>query len=303
DRLRLLFELMSDVGQMGLLAQLRCEVALWGELNQDRHKRHLWWDATYNALWRLRRCVSEVDVQVIDAVLQAVSTQGDCRQAAAQLGRSYKCWVLKQEEVVRREALAARTSLQEVWELLDTPNMHPFAWTERSQANVLRTRLRGGRLAWFGHAAYHLPRCPACGQQEDFRVYHLVRDCPAFDLARSSSWRKAHTVAQAAGVMGPDASPVHADQRHNWYLLTVGAAVPHSFLGLKTDAPTHFARVQLHGETAAQRHLGRHVAEYAHILHEAGHLLVVIDMVVKQQLRAWGMQPQRGVDDSGSDEE
>ena len=109
-----------------------------------------------------------------------------------------------------------------------------------------------------------------------WNVPHLVRDCEQFKAARESAWCGAAAFAIGAGVMAAEqrtASAVCAS-RHDWYLLTLGAAVPVAFCRVAAGEPTHFARVRGGGSsTVAPQQRERDAMTYRQLLHITGTFL------------------------------
>jgi hypothetical protein len=102
-----------------------------------------------------------------------------------------------------------------------------------------------------------------------FTITHLVRDCAAFEEERVAFWTLAQQAAVAAEIH--IAQPV-LQQRHEWFLLTCGAAVPHTFMKLHLDMQTHFARAAS-ATTAHDRKRARDIPVYRKLLHLTGLLL------------------------------
>lgn len=175
------------------------------------------------------------------------------------------------------EIQRCRASLQEVAELIDTPNVAPFTVDTRRDMVILRAQLRGGRRVVFGHQYFHLLRCPWCTEQEAFNLRHLVQDCPVWEETRMAAWGNARAVAVAEGVKVAASFQLH---RGLWYRFTCGAAVPDSFLGLGLDSPTHFAR----GSRSASRHLRLALPVYQRMLGLVGVFLRELVMRTRARL-------------------
>ena len=178
----------------------------------------------------------------------------------------------------RRELQRCTASLDEVTELLDTPNMAPFIVDVRREATQHRVLLRGGVRTWFGHKYLRTACCPWCDLEGGFTVPHLIRDCPAFNDQRTAVWNVAKQVAVSAKVGNDHVVQQHAQQ---WYLVSVGAAVSNSFLKLHLNTPSHFAR---QGQQAATTHLRIHLQLYRRILHVTGQFLQFVYHTTLKQL-------------------
>ena len=68
--------------------------------------------------------------------------------------------------------------------------------------------------------------------------------------------------------------------RDNWYRLMCGADVPHTFLQMHLDAPTHFAR----GEVPATQHLRKSLQVYQQLLNMTGRFLCGVVQATSDRL-------------------
>ena len=206
-------------------------------------------------------------------------------------------------------ALDQVRSLTEVRELIEPVTPPPFTRTQRSRANHLRVLARGGirgLLGWSGYEAAcevtssgeRVPgsaKCPLCG--EGLTVEHLIRDCVSLEDTRRRCWGEARGVceeeAQRTGVrVGMAEVPppgVYMDplERHQWWLLTVGAAVDDGFgtFGLGgwhhrgwpagSATPTASTGIPLVARTPTSKPTAgpTNWATYAAVLHCTGQLL------------------------------
>ena len=304
DRLRVLLRFLRAPPRDLVRQQLYTEFQLYVQLTQQgtvesqRRRKTLWWHRT----WELMRWLDVVcDVAVRGRIplcppswcewVEGKVTRWDEDIALHPDTEAVVKEVMLEVEHRRRrwELDRSAASLGEVRELLDTPNMAPFVVDVRRDLTLLRLQLRGGRRVLFGYNYFHLDQCPWCTAPGVFSVPHLLRDCPNWEQARVQCWEAARTVAREEGVAvtGGDVQ----QHRDNWYQLTCGAAVPHAFIGLHLDDPTHFAR----GERPATRHLRKNVAAYQRLLAVTGVLLREVVVRTRELLSAgnpmWGFTP------------
>jgi hypothetical protein len=259
--------------------QLAIEVATYVRLAGSPSRNQLWWHSVHHLLlamddicdpgsWHHSACADSpirswvtwamwASLHYDDHVLTLDQWTQHGRKTLLHLEARRRGWELDR----------CYASLDEVRDLLDTPNMAPFLACPRDAATALRVCLRGGHRTLFHFDHFHLQQCPWCLQADQFTVPHLLRDCPSLEPVRQMYWRQAHAVAMAAGVM---AAGDPAQQRLLWYWLMCGAAVPHTFLHLHLDNPTHFARPPSQPATRQLRH---HLQLYRHLLFLTGRFL------------------------------
>jgi hypothetical protein len=194
-------------------------------------------------------------------------------QLTPEFGRMCKRVLFALESRFRHAELASYVSLNGLDDILDTPNMAPMVIDHRTHAAHLRVLASGGVLQLFSHEFYNLEACPHCNSPGTFTVPHLFRDCAAFEGSRARYWAEARDVAIAEKVLGADHAPDSnvMDHRHNWYLVTMGAAVPHTFIALKLSNQSHFARPS---GASASKHLRLATTPYRRILAITGNLVV-----------------------------
>lgn len=292
DRLRVLLRLLGCPPGSQVRQQLAVEVETWIRIRSA----NLWWADTAQLLQVMDSHTTPSIRAKHDvcppswlewATMQAVDFM-NATPAVEKLLKAGKAVLLELENDRRgRELRRCAVSLEEVWDLLDTPNTAPFTVDVRREATEHRVSLRGGVRTWFGHQYRHVACCPWCGVVDGFTVPHLVRDCVAFSEQRRIVWAKAKEVAIAAGVCVDHEVTAQA---HNWYHLTCGAAVPTQFLRLQLESPSHFARV----EQSATSHLRRHLQIYRRLLHITGQLLLFVHHMTAVQLQERANQlPQR----------
>lgn len=210
-----------------------------------------------------------------DAVVLCALSPGvwdaDTKAVFAAFATQYRAAHERLELQVQARALdQCNKSTNEVRELLVGLNSAPFVIEPRSAACMWRIKLRGGVLGAFGYQfrASQVPACLLCGEQGKWTIPHLVRDCTLLETERMAVWGAALAIGVGAGVM---ANRPPASDRHNWYLLTVGACVPETFCRVGTSAPTHFNRPE--GATATRRH-GKTRGLYLKLLRVTGDFLV-----------------------------
>jgi len=279
ERLRVLVRLAS--GRAGDLArqQLYAEYALYRRLlAQDTAEARvsaagLWWHPTLQLLrWMDVVCDAEVRARVEQLPPSWERWGEECvAQCAGEPFATLDDTVpvrkaMLEVERVRRQWEIQRSvaSLGEVRELVDSPNMAPFIMHTRRDQSDLRVQLRGGRRVLFGHEFFHLDQCPWCTEPGLFTVAHLLRDCPNWEQARMETWQQARQLLVEEGI--EVAAGDVQQHRHLWYLVTCGAAVPHTFIGMNLDSPTHFAR----GPGRATRHLRTSWRAYERLLSVTG---------------------------------
>jgi hypothetical protein len=212
----------------------------------------LWWcrvSATLGDMDRLRVVGTAVDAKGVvggpaswlDTVTSlAWQSHADIARDVAVLKKHYKRALLAAEQQRQcMEVQRVAASLQEVQELVLTSCYAPFIVEPRGSVCQLRVLLRGGVRSLFDAKYRHVDVCPWCHCDDGFTVPHLLRDCVAFEAERVQCWQSALQLGLQHDVMQPH--DVTA-QRQEWYLLTVGAAVPHTFCKLHLDTETHWAR-------------------------------------------------------------
>ncbi len=203
------------------------------------------------------------------------------------LCKLYKRVLLAAEQQRRDMEIQRCASLREVEELLVSPNFAPFIVEGRTKACQLRVMLRGGVRQLFDARFRHVDVCPWCRQDGGFTVAHILRDCPNLEQERMQCWQLALQYGVQQGVM-----TMHdiTQQRHHWYLLTVGAAVPHTFCHMHLDNDTHWARGD--GKSAT-KHLRQHRDTYITLLARTGSFLVSVVHQTAEQLAAESQQLHR----------
>lgn len=207
----------------------------------------------------------------------------DVSDAVARLQRHWKRVLLVVESQRRAlEVQRCEASLADVQELLLTPSFAPFIVEKRSKACQLRVLLRGGVRTLFPVRFLHVAVCPWCECEGGFTVSHLLRDCEVLEAERMQCWQQALAFGVQSGVM---AAGDVAEERHSWYLLMVGAAVPHAFCHLHLDAETHWARKD---GTSATGHLRRRYDVYTTLLRKTGAFLVSVVAKTLQRLEDVG---------------
>ena len=189
----------------------------------------------------------------IDSCIEAAATGAQWTPPDGFLSRA-KLALLGLEQVRRRAALAACSSLAGLHACLDTPNYFPFISGHRSVGCQLRVRAWGGTRTFFGRAAcilgvkpstVHRRQCPCCSQSDSFDLLHLLAWCPVFEPARVSAWGKAWLtlhLQNCTSAPNPSTVTPTPDLRADWTRLTLGAPVPTSLLALDINVDTHFAR-------------------------------------------------------------
>ena len=284
DRLRVLCRLLNSPPTSPVRQQLCVEVVRYHQSQQAAHQRRLWWHGTHTLLSTLDG-VCDADFWRSHTVLPADITPPSFLAWATANALAYTHATIRVNAVHSalrdamlvleghrrgRELERCAASLDEGRDLLDTPNMAPFLADTRTEATACRVQLYGGRRTLFGYDHFHVARCPWCGLDGQFTVPHLLRDCPSSEHERLSLWTMAKDVLVTAGLC--DEHNV-CDHRQEWYRLMCGASVPHTFVHLHLDAPTHFARPD---HAPATRHLRRHMAAYRRVLHLTGQYLQLV---------------------------
>jgi len=247
----------------------------------QKDARTLWWHRLTPTLHDMDRMCAAGDA--VDAAgvmgggtswyasVAALATRphDDVTRGVLAMRKHYK-HVLLVAEQQRRAAEVQRcvASLGEVQELLLSPNYAPFIVEPRSAACELRIQLRGGVRALFDAKFRHVDVCPWCGVHGGFTVPHLLRDCVALEAERVQCWQEALTLGVQQGVMDQHDVATH---RQQWYLLMVGAAVPHHFCRLHLDTDTHWARDD---SVSATGHLRKRYDVYMCLLRCVGVFLV-----------------------------
>ena len=287
DRVRVLCRLLHSPPASPVRQQLCVEVSLYlrpGDGSGEGPRKRLWWHDTQQLLQVLDGvCDDAFRVQhrifrdptgptsflewATSSALAFQRDVGDARVLHAALRAAL--FVLEGRRRAR-ELDRCQASLGEVRDLLDTPNMAPFLADTRTLATACRVQLRGGCRTLFGYQHFHVACCPWCGVEGQFTVPHLLRDCPASEHERQALWTMAKDVLVAAGLCKDHDV---CDHRQEWYRLTCGASVPHAFVQLHLDAPTHFARA---ADTPATRHLRHHMTVYRRVLHLTGQYLQLV---------------------------
>jgi hypothetical protein len=289
QQLSWLMSLLSRPVECAERQLLRTMVLTW------QAKRHtaLWWAGVADTLADMDRVVGVggVDVHGLanGTALWSTTLTGAalcdpdaCVHVPAARG-NYRCALLAVEGARQACELDRHAvSLAEVRDLLVGHSFAPFIVAPRCKATRLMVLLRGGVRTLFGHTHFHVSVCPMCGLGDHFSVKHLVRDCPAFAVDRVQAWSAARTLAVDAGAMAHHA---FGDQLDNWYLLTVGASVPNTFLAMDLDAPTHWARRR--GQRAT-RHVRRNLPLYLSLLQCVGVLLCAVVDRTQEELDVRG---------------
>jgi len=178
------------------------------------------------------------------AAVTAAALDSECDvdgPAVTALARHFKTVLLALEQRRRHTALlACVSSLAEIMDVVNTDSALPgIVLGFRTAALQWRLRCLGGRRTALSHQHFAQPACPACHAIGMYHIPHLVMDCEAYEGERLTAWSHARNVGIEAGLMLEVAVE---DNRYYWYRLTMGASVPHSFLAMHLDAPTHFAR-------------------------------------------------------------
>lgn len=274
DRLRVLLRFLAGPPRDLVRQQLAVECALHERLSQgapadQATARKLWWDRTVELL-RVMDMACDAEFRAANPMcppswlLWARSCASRWEEdvlITAEVKLLVRRVLLVLEERRRRwEIRRCWASLEEVEELVDTPNVAPFIVDTRCDLSLLRVQLRGGRRVLFGHQHFHLDSCPWCGLYGEFNVRHLLRDCGHWEQRRIAIWESARGVAALEAVQ-LDGGDVY-QHRDWWYRFTCGAAVPNDIIGMHLDASSHFAR----GETSATRHMRVSVAVYLRML-------------------------------------
>lgn len=249
-----------------------------------------WWSGillTLNRLSEAQKLVVhdpqadlEVDIPWEDALQACANVPGEWhpeqKAVFEAFKRQYRSAQLAVELRVQEAALKrCEASTQEVRELLAGPNSAPFVIEPRSAACNWRIRARGGVLGAFGYKyrASQVKQCLMCGQAGAWSIPHLVRDCATVESERLDAWTDALQFGIQCGVMRiRDSSIEH--HRQQWYLLTMGAAVPETFCHVGTSAVTHFDRPE--GATATRQHNGKKRGIYLKLLRVTGEFLVAL---------------------------
>ena len=270
--LRVLASPPGDVQRVILCEMLR--------ISSLKAAKTLWWSrvsATLADMDRLRLGGAAVDASGVmggpaswlsSATALARFPDHDITADVAVLRKHYKHALMAAEQQRRHlEYMRSVVSLQEVEELVLSPNYAPFIVEPRSAVCQLRVQLRGGVRELFGAQYRHLDVCPWCHRDDGFTVPHLLRDCEAFEAERAQCWQAALQLGVQHGVMDTHNVSVY---RHEWYLLTVGAAVSHTFCRLHLDADTHWARSD---GTSATGHVRRRYGTYLALLRRTGTFL------------------------------
>ena len=136
----------------------------------------------------------------------------------------------------RLQQVQDKASLTEVADLLTDPAVTtgplPFLQLRRSAANVYRCHVRAGSHYVLGYDYYHKRACMWCTTGTS-SIVHLLRDCPHWTQLRTETQDRVAQEARTMGVMKPSPPGASsADDAHNWYLFTIGHAVPTSFMDL-----------------------------------------------------------------------
>lgn len=262
--------------------------------------RYLWWSRMLLTLSDLDAHMSQGGVDATGAARGTASwaatvahlasqPQADIQQAVLLMQRAWKRALLPVEQHRRLlEVQRCATSLEDVQELLVTPNFAPFIVEPRSKACQLRIQLRGGVRTLFDAQYRHVDVCPWCGRLGAFTVSHLLRDCPSLDQERIQCWQETLRLAIQQDVM---AQHDVTEQRQCWYLLMVGAAVPRNFCKLHLDIDTHWAREKGNSATG---HLRRRYALYTALLQTTGRFLVhAVEQTAQRLEEESGNLPQR----------
>lgn len=273
DRWRFTLSLVRSPPNHIHRCRLQDEFNTWTRATDDRHKRRLWYHGVAEMFARFRELVCEDSLDGLLKFEQLISHADlECTQADATwlmlLGRT----LLLQQEAKRRTAsLDAKPELAEVADLLNNPSFAPFISAPRGRHCDQRLQLWGGIQCYFRYQYQHVTACPHCQSPANFTVPHLIRDCPAFEQERLEAWARCYAVAQDADIIPDPFRPAH-DAQH-WYRLTLGASVPHTFLKLHLDAPTHFARPI---QASATAHVKKKLSVYRDLLHHSGDLINTI---------------------------
>jgi hypothetical protein len=298
DTFRLLIQCLSLPPKSTCRQLLFSLMMAWRQCN-DTQRTGCWWSRIASALSQLDAvCVVRLPVQggqlpeellwsqalhwlvtdwqqrtaVFPTLLQAVKSQ-------------FRTALLTLDNVdFQHQFSQCSLSLGEVSELITTScNFHPFILQPRDKACEWRIKLRGGRLATFGHWHFHRNHCPACQKPDGFRIGHLLRDCGSFEVLRAKVWSASLEFCVSKQLMTPH-NP--CEQRHLWYLLSAGASVPSSFFAAGLDTPTHFARCETPQSRWATQGLRQHAAEYVTVLKLTGELVCEVFETVERLLLA-----------------
>lgn len=277
-RLRFLELLLSGRNQ-ACHRQLCEEYVVWARERDPRFKGWLWWDDTHALLQQLQRYMPAY-LNLPTAVSQLLQDKQTLSQSRVATETWEAVWeaLLRLEQHRRRKDIAEHTSLHDMADILDTPNIAPFVFCDtRSKATTLRITARGGVLAWFGHVCRNLPVCPLCMSAGQFHVKHLVVECPALSACREAAWREAHRILVTCTVRTARFDP--ATDQQNWYRLTLGAAVPDSFARMGLMRETHFASESLSASLSTR--VKRNVQAYRQVLKVTGYVLEAVDSAVR----------------------
>ena len=274
--------------------QLAKEVATFDVVYGSQPVVHLFWNRTFELLRWMDVVCSDHAVRALHvncppswvawATMHALQYNNDVdvQDITAMQQLALRVLLLVEQRRRRWELQRCDTSLRDVTDLLDTPNMAPFLCDHRTQATHLRVLLRGGVRMLFGYEFRHVTECPWCGyvDTQGLTVPHLLRDCTALEPERVCVWETARDVLVAAGKC------VHHDvteHRQHWYVLTCGGAVPNTFVRLHLDAPTHFARGE---HVAATRHMRHNLRLYRRVLGITAKFLCLAVLTTQQQLES-----------------
>ena len=294
DRVRVLVRLLSCAPESPVRQQLAIEVTTHARVRQSAHKKRLWWHTTQELLavldsvcdadfWTARNGVTLTSFTTW-ATAYAVAHTRPVKDAQAMHAAMRDALLLLESRRRQWELQRCEASLDEVRDLIDTPNMMPFLADTRHAHTKYRIQLCGGRRTLFGYQHFHVACCPWCNAPGQFSVPHLLRDCPASQHERVAMWTMAKDVLVAAGLC---VDHNVCDHRQEWYRLTCGAAVSHKFVRLHLDAPTHFARP---ADTPATRHLRQHMFTYRRVLFLTGMYLELVVEGTRMRLDTMGDQ-------------
>ena len=269
DRLRLLFRLFRQ-SRSGFE---RCALAVTVAQYDQHRNMQSWWHRTNELLTTMDTiCLSPVvRARITDCPVSWVQT---CRHFALhfddimdvkQLSTLYDAAraVMLEVEAFRRrsELTACQSSLEEVWDLLDTPNIAPFTCLKRGRRTSMRVGLWGGRRTLFGYRNFHVAVCPWCYEPNQFTIRHVFRDCPVLENDRRIVFTEAAAFLQRHGVKS--VCNIDGEDREHWYRLMVGASVDNKKISLQLNKDTHFARPPTQPAT---RHLREHLTVYRGVI-------------------------------------